>query len=114
MIVSIKRSGGYAGIEETILHLDTQTMSPDLAKRVVQLIKESNFFTLAAENVDEEIGADMFRYEITVQEEDRIHTVSTISGEGISASPIRLLLDSLLHLGENWLSRLIFEYCDSP
>jgi hypothetical protein len=98
MIVTIKRSGGYAGIAETVCHLDTETMSPALAKRLVKLIEASNFFALAAETPDDEVGADMFRYEITVEEGDRTHTVGFTAGEGKPTTPIRRLLASLLNL----------------
>lgn len=98
MIVTIKRTGGYAGIEEAVSRFDTAAMPSALAKRVVKLIEKSNFFELAAEIPNDEIGADMFRYEISVEEDGRKHSVALTAGEDKPTTPLRQLLVSLLNL----------------
>jgi hypothetical protein len=99
MIVTVTRSGGYAEVEETVCLLDTETMPPALAERVGELIEKSNFFALAAESPDAEVGADMFRYVITVQEGVRTHSVGVIVGKGSAPTPVSKLLASLMILG---------------
>src|SRR5262245_61172725 len=68
MKVSIKRTGGYAGIEESIAEIDTDELDHDSASRAKALLAEIE--KLAATS-SPQIGADLMRYQVTVTEGGR-------------------------------------------
>jgi hypothetical protein len=72
MQISVKRSGGYAGDTQDLGSLDTAQQRSAAAQEAEQLVRSIGFFNLAP---DAAIGADLFRYEITVRDDDRQHTV---------------------------------------
>ena len=78
MKIHFERSGGLVGSNDSIV-LDTNSMPPDEAKDVQQLIDSSNFFNLPSKSAPPKAGsADYFHYKITVQTEDqREHKIQT-------------------------------------
>jgi hypothetical protein len=90
--ISVRRSGGFAGIEEGLGAVDTEALEPAARERVEALVREADFFALPA-TVEEELGADQFRYEITVEDGGRRHTV-TFVGEGGRAAALKRLVDA--------------------
>lgn len=94
MRVKITRSGGFAGIVETLGELDTAASDSPLARKVEESVAECRFFELPAEVESGEVGADLFRYEITVVDGDRQHTVS-FGGDGSSEPALLWKLVSL-------------------
>jgi hypothetical protein len=85
MQISVRRSGGYAGLEEA-WSVDTASLEPDLRAKLEASVSDARFFeqpTFLAGDV----GSDAFRCEITVKDGDRAHTV-TFSDPGDLASPL--------------------------
>ena len=81
MQVSVKRSGGFAGLTEEVAAVETAQLDAAAAQQVEQLIQSVGFFDLPATISGGTIGADLFRYEITVSEGDRQHTVTFTDDE---------------------------------
>jgi hypothetical protein len=97
MKINLKRTGGYAGLEEELAAVDTSRLEPGAARRVEGLISSAGFFDLPAVAEDDAVGADMFRYTMTVSEGGREHTTSF--GEGSpSAAPLSNLIEELKRL----------------
>lgn len=73
MQVRVVRAGGFAGIEEEMASVDTEASlsGPEIEKR----IEEIGFFDLPA-SLEDEVGADQLRYEVTVIDEGRERTVA--------------------------------------
>ena len=67
MQVSVKRSGGFAGLTEEVAAVETAQLDAAAAQQVEQLIQSVGFFDLPATISGGTIGADLFRYEITVE-----------------------------------------------
>jgi hypothetical protein len=97
MKINIKRTGGYAGLEEELAAVDTSRLEPGAAQRVEGLTSSMGFFDLPAVAEDDAVGADMFRYNITVSDGGREHTVS-FGEESPSAAPLRDLIEELKQL----------------
>jgi hypothetical protein len=74
MIISINQSGGYAGVNQNLATIDTTRLNAATARQIEQLVQQLTFFHLP-EKVTEQVGADMLRYEITVEDINRRHTV---------------------------------------
>jgi hypothetical protein len=94
MLVTVRRSGGFAGIDEEVGSVDTASLETGAREEVERLVAETDFFALpAALEAEDEIGADQFSYEITVSDGERTHSVA-FKGEGPRAEPLRRLVDT--------------------
>jgi hypothetical protein len=91
--INVRRSGGFAGIEEQLGSVDTSALDPGTRTRLEGLVREADFFALPA-TVEGEIGADQFRYEVTVDDDGRRHTV-TFVGESGPAAALKRLVDAV-------------------
>jgi hypothetical protein len=93
MEVTVRRSGGFAGIDEELGSVDTASLDSGTREQLEQLVAEADFFALPAA-VEDEVGADQFRYDITVSEGGRSHSVA-FRGEGPRADTLRRLVDAV-------------------
>lgn len=75
MEISVKQSGGFAGISQDLGTVDTEHLNSAKAQQIASALSNVDFFALPA-TVPGEIGADQFRYEIKVTDGDRQHTVT--------------------------------------
>jgi hypothetical protein len=98
MKVSVKRSGGYAGLTEEVAAIETAQLDAAAAQQVEQIIQSVGFFDLPATISDGTIGADLFSYEITVSEGDRQHTVTFTDDESPETAPLRRLVETLTEM----------------
>jgi hypothetical protein len=99
MIINVKRTGGYAGLNEEVAALDTGRLEDSSARRAEQLLADANFFNLPADAA-EEVGADTFRYEITASDGGRSHAVSFSEGNP-KAAPLLELVENLKRLARD-------------
>ena len=76
MQIRIRRSGGFAGLEEDLGTVDTVGFDHEHGSALERLVNESNFFALPSTLPDETIGADNFQYHVTVSDGGKQHTVS--------------------------------------
>jgi emfourin len=93
MRISVRRSGGFAGIEEQLGSVDTAELDASARERLERLVDEADFFAAPAV-VEGDLGADQFRYEITVEEGGRSHTVTYV-GEGGRAADMKRLAEAV-------------------
>jgi hypothetical protein len=92
--ISVRRTGGFAGIEEDLGAVDTAALAPDETERLERLVHDAGFFDLPAA-VEGEVGADQFRYEVTVEEGGRTRTVTLVGEGGGPAAALRELVDAV-------------------
>jgi hypothetical protein len=97
MKVYLERSGGFAGMV-TSASLDTQTLPPNEAHEIQNLIENSYFFELPSNppqsSKTKKGAADYFTYKITVQDDKREHLVQL---NDINMEPnIKPLVDFLI------------------
>jgi hypothetical protein len=97
MKIIVKRTGGYAGLSEEVVAVDTSQLDPAEARRVEHLIQSTGLFNPSANAADDAVGADMFRYEITVSDGERQHTIAFIEGS-TGAAPLLDLVEGLKRL----------------
>ncbi len=99
MRIEVKRTGGFAGLEEDLGAVDTAQLDPDAAREVRRLVQQSAFFTMPDTVEGGEVGADLFRYDITVSDERRRHTVTFAARDDAAAeddpatAPLRRLVE---------------------
>ncbi len=78
MRIDFERSGGFAGMRITTT-IDTQTLPPDQANELTQLVASSGFFSLPA-TFPSTGGADQYTYTVTINDQGRQHTVVVKDG----------------------------------
>ena len=74
MKVSVVRGGGLAGLVQTTT-ADSETLAPDDADRLRRTVDEAGFFDLPGDAPPSGRGPDRFHYAVTVEDDDRAHTV---------------------------------------
>ena len=96
MRVSLERTGGFAGIRMTST-ADTDTLPPEDAQKLQQLVDGANFFQLPTTIVSQRPQPDRFQYKLTVEDQDRCHT-GLVSEAALPAN-VRPLTDFLTQVG---------------
>jgi len=76
MKVSVKRRGGFAAINEDIVSLDTTSPNEAAAGQVENLVRAVNFFNLPSNPPGQKLGSDFLKYEVTVTDGGKQHTVT--------------------------------------
>jgi hypothetical protein len=95
MRASLERTGGFAGVRLTST-ADTDSLSPDDAQRLQQLVERANFFELPEVIAPSRAQPDRFQYRLTVEDQQRAHTV-TISEAALPPN-VRPLTDFLTQI----------------
>ena len=88
MRIEVRQSGGYAGRQE-VASVDTSRYDSGRARRIEQLVQQAS----AAVSAEEPVGADLMRYEITIQNEGKTRSLSFVDDGTPSA--LRSLIDEL-------------------
>lgn len=95
MKITVKRSGGFAGLTETLGAVDTSTLDAGQARDIELRVSDLGFFSLPETIAGSEMGADLFQYEITVLDRGRSHTVQFPDHAENMTNPLRRLVDAV-------------------
>ncbi len=95
MRVKVKREGGFTGVPLSG-EFDSESLSQEEAQRLRELIDSADFFNLPATAAGSTRGADRFQYVVTIETEDKQHTVRTTDSAGSEA--LQELVDHLMKL----------------
>jgi hypothetical protein len=87
--ITLKRSGGFGGIRTTA-SLDLSKLPKDKIAEAQALIDAAKFFTLPASIRPDHVQPDRFNFELTIETDDRAHTVSI--AEQAASKELRALL----------------------
>ena len=98
MEISVKRSGGYAGVSEDVATIGTAKLPATAVKQLEGMLQEIKFFDIPAIASPKAVGADMFYYEIKVTKGKRQHNVSFYDDGSPQISPLRRFVDFLIHM----------------
>jgi len=94
MKVIIQRSGGYAGVVETLCDVDTANLDAASAAAAEQLTLRAEAVAKTAAAA-QPIGADLLRYEVTLEDENGRRKWAVVDDNSTRVEPIRRLLDHL-------------------
>jgi hypothetical protein len=72
--VSVVRGGGLAGVVQTTV-ADSESLAPEHAEQLRVKVDEAGFFGLPGDTGRTPGAPDRFDYAITVEDDDRTHTV---------------------------------------
>ena len=90
MRISVQRSGGFAGLTDNIANVDTSQLDPETEAKVSAKVASIGFFDYPAE-VTGPVGADMYRYEITVTDGAKRHSVTFVESANEAAGLLDLV-----------------------
>ncbi|MBI3820858.1 MAG: hypothetical protein HY286_19375 [Planctomycetes bacterium] len=93
MKLSIARSGGFAGIREPLLELDTLTLKPAAAAKIAQTW-QSLRARIQASSGKPSIGADFLKYEIVVSDEHGRELMEVVDDGGAVAAELLLFIQA--------------------
>jgi hypothetical protein len=99
MKISVKRSGGFAGLTENIADVDTTQLEETAAQQVKQLVESIGFFDLPNTVAGGGLGADFFHHEITVTQGKRQHTIAFDDDNTPATAPLRKFVETLVQIG---------------
>jgi hypothetical protein len=96
MKVSVKKSGGYAGVSENF-SVDTSQIDGQAAQQIENMIQSIGFFSFPADAAG--VGSDLMRYEITVDDGQRQHTIAFSDDGSPQTDSLRWLVEKLSQIG---------------
>ena len=103
MKIHVSQSGGFAGISMELARVDTAALPDAARQRLERLVREADFFERPAQleaDAATGIGADVdLRYDVTVEDAGRRHTVSFTdgghaTGGATAIAPLRALVSA--------------------
>jgi hypothetical protein len=95
MRINFERTGGFAGMGMgSSFELDD--LPVNIADNLRTLIEQVKFFELPNKLADDKNAPDQFTYTITVQSEERQHTI--VTGDSSAPKDIRPLIEALNQL----------------
>lgn len=96
MRIYFERSGGFAGMRVSTT-IDTESLGSEETHELQQLTDAAKFFALPAMiTTTSPAGVDQFQYKVTIETEDRQHTVET--GDASAPDTLLPLLQKLTRL----------------
>ena len=95
MVIEVTRSGGFAGLLEKLGSVDTRKLAPEAARHLEGLVSHAGFFNLPAETPAGP-AADLYRYEVTIRDAGRSHTVAFSDDSSLAAGPLAQLTRAAL------------------
>jgi archaellin len=96
MNLRVRRYGGFAGLDETLVDIDTAQLSETDRARIEGEIRELDFFSLPTSGGDETVGADLVHTEVTVRDGAKSHTVQYSDENAGSSQAMRRFVDRLV------------------
>jgi archaellin len=96
MNLRVRRFGGFAGLDETLVEIDTARRSETDRARTEGEIRELAFFSLPTSGADEAVGADLVYTEVTVRDGAESHTVRYSDENAGSSQALRRFVDRVV------------------
>jgi hypothetical protein len=97
MQITVRRSGGFAGITETKT-VDTAQLQSSIAQQVEQRVRDLDFFALRVDASADAVGADMFQSEVTVHDAGQQRTIWFNDDGQQQTAALRELVDTVLQI----------------
>ncbi len=92
MILNFERSGGFTAIPLR-LKVDTEELDVQESTMLFSQVAAADFFNLPGKNTSSGRGYDRFTFKLTVQNEQKSHTIEY--GDASIPEPLQPLIDQL-------------------
>jgi hypothetical protein len=91
MRIVIRRSGGYAGETDTA-NIDTSRLDPGRAREIERLVDQAS---AGAALGGGPVGADLMRYDITIEDGEDSRSLSFLDDGSPDAGPMKRLVEKI-------------------
>jgi|SRR5262245_2440828 len=98
MKILVRRSGGFAGVSETLHDVDTHQIGGAAAAELERLVLDVESAERARSDKDRPAGADFFAFEITLTDRNGERTIIIPDDGSAPAALAHELLDALSRL----------------
>jgi hypothetical protein len=98
MRIDFERTGGFAGMRVTVT-VNIESLSPEDAQDLREMVDGAEFFDLPEVITTPAPGADRFHYKLTVEDEEREHTVEM--GEAAMPETLQPLIQRLTEVARS-------------
>jgi hypothetical protein len=98
MHITVTRTGGFAGLSETSVSMDTDTLASTDRERVAQALKEAGLLSMPKIAPSKPVGADMFHYQLTILDGGTQHKISFVDDGSADVKALRKLIATLKEL----------------
>lgn len=95
MHISVKRTGGFAGVEEAA-EVDTGTLDRALAQQLEALVRQAHILDPSGAGPATPIGTDFIRGTITVTEGGLQHALTFVDEGRAETAPLNQIIDLVL------------------
>jgi hypothetical protein len=95
MIISVTRSGGFAGLSDEIARVDTAKLDAKTTQQLEHMVEQVGFFDLPVAVSGGGVGADFYKYEITLRQGDRQHVVVVTDDNTPETKPLVEFVNTL-------------------
>lgn len=95
--IYLERSGGFIGVHKTFI-VNFDSLSFDEQNILRNMINKAKFFDLPSEAPLPKRGADYFKYRLTIEENEKSHTIKT--NDVIMPSDLRPLVNYIITKGK--------------
>jgi hypothetical protein len=97
MELTVRQSGGFAGLKETIGPVDTAALPAAIAMEIESGFKAIDFLLQPARA--SAVGLDFVRYEFEIREGGRVRTAVGVDDGSETGEKLRALVDQLRAVG---------------
>jgi hypothetical protein len=96
MNLRVRRFGGYAGLDDTLVDIETTRLSDTDRTRIESEILDLDFFSLPSSGADEAVGADLVYTEVTVRDGEKSHTIRYSDENAEALQALKRFVDQLV------------------
>jgi hypothetical protein len=100
MKILVRRTGGFAGVDETLYDVDTSTLATSAASELERKLSSLEAVVRSQGAATPPAGADLFKYDISVVDQHGQRSL-VVTDDGSAASQVmREFLDELSRIGQ--------------
>ena len=96
MNLRVRRFGGFAGLDDTLVDIETAQLSETDRTTIEGEIRELDFFSLPSTGADEAVGADLIYTEVAIRDGAKFHTVRYSDENGGALQALQRFVDRLV------------------
>jgi hypothetical protein len=100
MKILVRRTGGFAGLAETLYDVDTSTLAASAASELERKLSSLEAAVRSQDAAPPRAGADFFNYEISITDQQGERSVTVADDGGAASQLINEILNELSRIGQ--------------
>jgi Emfourin len=100
MKILVRRTGGFAGLAETLYDVDTSTLAASAASELERKLSSLEAAVRSQGAAPPRAGADFFNYEISITDQQGERSLTVADDGGAASQLINEILNELSRIGQ--------------